>query len=261
MSQQPPPDFNFDTTVGKDNSASKQPEPQSGAKKLLSSLSATAGAAATIVARQTERTKLTTITIPAAYRALGKDCVQQKRHLEGVTDLIQQLRSVIGELKALTDAATAQPATQSLTDKAKAAGKQTADFARQKQLGMRRDALIADIGKAIYDQQGDASGPAELVTPIRDALSRISTSRCRYFTALRSRERIAPDSQEVAHRWRNCGSVARRSDGDDGGIVDVRRKVQRFRIKFSANQEARIECHGSSINRHRRQRPESSGME
>lgn len=173
MSQQPPPDFNFDTTVGKDNSASKQPEPQSGAKKLLSSLSATAGAAATIVARQTERTKLTTITIPAAYRALGKDCVQQKRHLEGVTDLIQQLRSVIGELKALTDAATAQPATQSLTDKAKAAGKQTADFARQKQLGMRRDALIADIGKAIYDQQGDASGPAELVTPIRDALARI----------------------------------------------------------------------------------------
>lgn len=91
-----------------------------------------------------------------------------------MTDLIQQLRSVIGELKALSDAATAQPSAQSLTDKAKAAGKQAADFARQKQLGMKRDALIADIGKAIHDQHGDASGSEELVAPIRDALIRIS---------------------------------------------------------------------------------------
>ena len=172
MSQQPPPNFNFDTSGGKDNSASKQPEPQS-AKKLLSSLSATAGAAAKLVVLQTERTKLTTMTLPAAYRALGKDCVQQKRHLESAPELMQQLRSVMGELKALSDAATAQPAAQSLTDKAKAVGKQAADLARQKQLGMKRDALIADIGKAIHDQQGDASGQTELVAPIRDALTRI----------------------------------------------------------------------------------------
>ena len=174
MSQQPPPNFNFDTSGGKDNSASKQPEPQSGAKKLLSSLSATAGAAAKLVVLQTERTKLTTMTLPAAYRALGKDCVQQKRHLESVPELMQQLRSVMGDLKALSEAATAQPAAQSLTDKAKAVGKQAADFARQKQLGMKRDALNADIGKAIHDQQGDASGQTELVAPIRDALTRLS---------------------------------------------------------------------------------------
>ncbi len=173
MSQQPPPNFNFDTSGGKDNSASKQPEPQSGAKKLLSSLSATAGAAAKLVVLQTERTKLTTMTLPAAYRALGKDCVQQKRHLESVPELMQQLRSVMGDLKALSEAATAQPAAQSLTDKAKAAGKQATDLARQKQLGMKRDALIADIGKAIHDQQGDASGQTELVAPIRDALTRL----------------------------------------------------------------------------------------
>ena len=39
---------------------------------------------------------------------------------------------------------------------------------------MRRDALIADIGKAIHDQHGDASGPTELVAPIREALARIA---------------------------------------------------------------------------------------
>ena len=113
MSQKPPPNFNFDKSGGKDNSASKQPEPQS-AKKLLSSLSATAGAAAKLVVLQTERTKLTTMTLPAAYRALGKDCVQQKRHLESAPELMQQLRSVMGDLKALSEAATAQPAAQSL---------------------------------------------------------------------------------------------------------------------------------------------------
>jgi hypothetical protein len=173
MSQKPPPNFNFDMSGGQDHSASDHPKAQSGAKKLLSSLSATAGAAAKLVARQTERTKLTIMTLPAAYRALGKDCVQQKRHLEGVTDLIQQLRLVIGELKALSDAASARPAAQAITDKAKAAGKQAADFACQKQLGMKRDALFADIGKSIHDQHGDASGPEALVTPIRDTLALI----------------------------------------------------------------------------------------
>jgi hypothetical protein len=122
MSQEPPPNFNFDTSGGKGHSASDHPKAQSGAKKLLSSLSATAGAAAKLVARQTERTKLTTMTLPAAYRALGKDCVQQHRHLDCVPELVQQLRSVMGDLKMLSEAVKGQPDAQSLTDKAKAAG-------------------------------------------------------------------------------------------------------------------------------------------
>lgn len=149
-------------------------ESESGAKKMLASLSASAGAAAAIMSLQTERTKLTSMSLPAAYRSLGKDCVQQKRHLDGVADLVEQLRSVMSDIKALSDAASDQPAAQSFTDKAKAAGKQALDLARQKQLGMKRDSLITSIGKAIHNQHADESGPAVVVTPIREALARIS---------------------------------------------------------------------------------------
>jgi hypothetical protein len=143
-------------------------------RTFLTSLSATTGAASKLIAVQTERTTLTTITLPTAYRALGKDCVQQKRHLQSVPELIEQLRTVMASLKSLSETAKSQPVAQSLTDKAKAAGKQAADLARQKQLGMKRDSLLAEIGRAIHDIHGEGSGAAEVVVPVREALDRLA---------------------------------------------------------------------------------------
>lgn len=139
---------------------------------LFANLSKSAGAATKMVALQAERTKLATMTLPAAYRALGKDCLKEKRHLDCVTDLTDQLRSVLAEIKKLTEVAATQPTPQSLTDKAKAAGIYAVDVARQKQLGMKRNSLIASIGKAIYEKHLGASGPIELVGPIKSAMDR-----------------------------------------------------------------------------------------
>lgn len=127
-----------------------------------------------MVAMQAEKTKLSSITLPAAYRALGKDCLQQKRHLECASELTTQLRSVLDEIKQLSEITAGQNAPQSFTDKAKAAGKQALDVARTKQLGIKRDSLIANIGKAIYSTHADNSGPVELVGPIGLALARVS---------------------------------------------------------------------------------------
>jgi len=161
MSQELPPQIN--------NSDSKAKS-----KGLMANLSKSAGAAAKFIAMQAERTKLNTMALPAAYRALGKDCLQQKRHLDCVADLVSQLRPVLAEIKQLSELAAIQAAPQSLTDKAKAAGKQAVDLARQKQLSMKRDSLIANIGKAIYEQHSDKSGSVELVGPIQEAISRIT---------------------------------------------------------------------------------------
>jgi hypothetical protein len=111
-------------------------------KGLFANLSKSAGAATKMVALQTERTKLATMTLPAAYRALGKDCLQQKRHLDCITELTEQLRSVLAEIKKLAEAGAAQPAPQSFTDKATVARKYAFDAARQKQLSMKRDSLL-----------------------------------------------------------------------------------------------------------------------
>jgi hypothetical protein len=141
---------------------------------FMAKLSKSAGAATRLVALQTERTKLNTLTLPTAYRALGKDCLQQKRHLDCVPELTSQLRSVLAEIKQISEVTSGQDAPQSFTDKAKAAGKQVADFARQKQLGMKRDSLIANIGKEIYDKHLDAGGSIELVGPIASSIARIA---------------------------------------------------------------------------------------
>ena len=148
--------------------------PRKKSESMLSGLSKSAGAASKMVAMQAERTKLNTLTLPAAYRALGKDCLREKRHLECAAELTGQLRSVLAEIKQLSEAASGQDAPQSFTDKAKAVGKQTFDVARTKQIGMKRNSLIANIGKAIYSTHADKSGPIELVAPIGLALARVS---------------------------------------------------------------------------------------
>jgi hypothetical protein len=149
-------------------------ETKSDNQGFMAKLSNSAGAATKLVALQAERTKLNTLTLPAAYRALGKDCLQQKRHLECVPELMSQLRSVLAEIKQLSEIATTQDAPKSFTDKAKAAGKQVLDVARTKQLGMKRDSIIGGIGKAIYDQQSEKSGAVELVSPIQRTITRIA---------------------------------------------------------------------------------------
>jgi hypothetical protein len=161
MSQELPPQINTSGTNTK-------------SEGLLAGLSKSAGAASKMVAMQAEKTKLSSITLPAAYRALGKDCLQQKRNLECASELTTQLRSVLDEIKQLSEIAAGQDAPQSFTDKAKAAGRQALDVARQKQLGMKRDSLIANIGKAIYDKHSDAGGPIELVGPIASSIARIA---------------------------------------------------------------------------------------
>jgi hypothetical protein len=160
MSQQTPPPIN--------------PDSKPTAKDFVASLSKSAGAAAKLVGLQAERTRLTTLTLPAAYRTLGNDCVQQKRHLDGVKELIEQLRTVTSELSSLAETPKADSSKQSLTDKAKAAGKQAVDLARKKQLEMKRESLCGDAGKVIYQTYKESSGSKDLVTPIQAALQRVT---------------------------------------------------------------------------------------
>jgi len=174
MGKKPPPIPKLDPPEGATRTAEKPTQVETGAKASAGTLVATAGAAARLVARQAERTKLASITLPAAYRALGRDCVQQKRHLDWVPDLVKQLRMLQGELRTLAEADKGKPVAQSLADKAKGAGKQAVDLARRKQLEVQRDSVMAKIGEAIHSEYGEASGSEELVASIRAAVSRLS---------------------------------------------------------------------------------------
>ena len=160
MSQETPPPIN--------------PDSKSTSMGFVGNLTKNAGTAAKLVGLQAERTKLTTLKLPAAYRALGKDCIQQNRHLDDVKELIEQFRTVTSELSSLAETPKADSSKQSFTDKAKAAGKQAVDLARKKQLEMKRESLCGDVGKAIYETHKESSGSKDLVTPIQAALNRVT---------------------------------------------------------------------------------------
>jgi hypothetical protein len=125
--------------------------------------------AANEMALRNERTKLDRVTLPAAYRALAKDCLKQKRHLDCAPELVEHLRSVVAELKLLTDSAKSGSPDQIWVNKAKSAASSPND-----KLGVKRDRLLAKIGQAIYGLRGSESGPADVVAPIQDVFTRLA---------------------------------------------------------------------------------------
>ena len=140
----------------------------------MSSFVSTAKAAAQLAAKQAEKTKLTTITLPSAYRALGQESFAARKHLADFPELHQQLDSIQSEVANLAAQQAAKPAPQSFGDKAKATAGKAMQMAQSQKLSMQQSSLLGSLGKAVYEQQGDASGTQQEIGPIRDALARLS---------------------------------------------------------------------------------------
>jgi hypothetical protein len=111
---------------------------------------------------QEERQQILKLTLPKAYHALGKDCVENKRNLGSVPQLIAALKTVLAELRSIreTDAETPE------------AGK-PANQAALATASVKRNMLIVKIGQEIFRSHGDDSGPPELVNTIRNLISRL----------------------------------------------------------------------------------------
>jgi|688.fasta_scaffold79197_3 hypothetical protein len=113
---------------------------------------------------QQEKHRILTQTLPEAYHALGKDCIQNKRHLECVPQMITELNAILAELRMMREVGL-----DKLPNNAGAKSNPTAFVI----LSERRNGVIAKIGLSIFNTHGDKSGPSELVLPIQNLISRI----------------------------------------------------------------------------------------
>jgi len=131
-----------------------------------------AKAAAQVAAKQAERVKITQVSLPNAYLALGKDIYHAGRFRDEFGDLFTKLDGILTKVHALKEAPpppAGQP--QSLADKAKAAAGHAKDLAKGKALEVEANGVLRQLGEAAYEKHGGDSGPQQFVAPIVKAFS------------------------------------------------------------------------------------------
>ncbi|MGE3408676.1 MAG: GYF domain-containing protein [Pirellulales bacterium] len=140
----------------------------------MSSLLSTAKSAAQLAAKQAEKTKLTTITLPAQYQPLGKHCYESQQHRSEFADLFQKLDAVRSQLAAIVTTSEGKSTPQSLGEKAKATAGKAIQAAQSQKLSMQQSSLFGALGKAVYEAHGESSGTPNLTAPIAASLSRLA---------------------------------------------------------------------------------------
>lgn len=158
---------------------SSQPEsPKSGTfvDKFKAASKSAAGqmkAAGQYAAKTAQRTKIASITLPGAYRALGKHICHEKAFLDEFPDQWKEVDDCLAQIKALQDQAAARPKAEGFGDKAKAAATATKETAQVKALEVRASQTMGRLGEAVFAKHGEQSGPEALVRPIVDARSQL----------------------------------------------------------------------------------------
>ena len=159
----PPP------SVGPSEPATSGDNPTS----LLSSLAQRGKAAAQLVAKQAQRTKLTTMTLPAAYQALGRQIVESGRYRTDFASQYGAIDAPLKQIQVIQGRSASEPKAEGIAAKAKAAATATKDAAQTKALQMKVNHAFGNLAKAAFDKYGARSGPESVTRPIADCLSRI----------------------------------------------------------------------------------------
>lgn len=138
------------------------------AKQATSSLKA----AGSLVAKQAERTKLVTVTLPRAYAELGKSVYKEASQRDELVDLFQSVENLLAERKRILDEGKARPAGATVTDKAKKVAADAADMARMKAIDVQAFQAFTKLGEAVFVQHGASAGESSLLEPIAKAVAR-----------------------------------------------------------------------------------------
>ncbi len=143
--------------------------PQSSRK---SSFMDTVRATGQLAANQAERVKLTTITLPKLYLALGKHSLTSLEYREEFCSQFEKLDQIQNDLTKTGNQIL--PDAKTLGDKAKAMAHKAAQTAQAANLSALLRSHLARLGKSVYEVHLDDSGPENVVAPIREALSRVA---------------------------------------------------------------------------------------
>jgi hypothetical protein len=99
-------------------------------------------------------TQRTGLTLPAAYRSLGKHIYMSGAFREEFPNFYKTLDELTAQLKALVDQPSSRPAAEGIVAK---------EMAQAKALDLQGKQVLAQFGEAVYRKHGDQSGSAELM--------------------------------------------------------------------------------------------------
>jgi hypothetical protein len=134
---------------------------------------ATAQAAARATLLAAERTKLTTITLPAAYLELGKHCYDTRAFASDFPEEMSELNQLEARLSAEAES-TNPTSASSWSDRARALAGKGLDFAQKQKAAIEKATALRRLGKLAYEKYGSDAGPDAVVHPIATALARLA---------------------------------------------------------------------------------------
>ena len=143
-------------------------------KELVWSLAKRGKAAAQLIAKQAERTKLQQVTRPSLYHALGKQVYAEGKFRDEFIANYQTIDTLHGEVTKLEAHSASQPKVEGIAAKAKSMAKATQDMVQVKALTMKFGHALSGLGRATFEKHGEQSGPGELTQPIVAAQARVA---------------------------------------------------------------------------------------
>ena len=132
-------------------------------------------AAGTLATKQATRAKLVTLTLPNAYKTLGRHIEKTETFKREYPELFEQYTALRAEMSSLAGAAAARPATAGFKAKVRATAVAAKEMAQNKRTDHRISQVLVELGKTAFERNGERSGPAEIVGSISEVLSRIQT--------------------------------------------------------------------------------------
>lgn len=136
-------------------------------------LKATAQAAARATQLAAERTKLTTVSLPAAYLELGKHCYDTRAFASDFPKEMSELDQLEARLSAEAES-TAPTSASSWSDRAKAMAGKGLEFAQKQKAAFEKAAALKRLGKLAYEKHGNAAGPPEVCEAVHRMTVRIA---------------------------------------------------------------------------------------
>jgi len=154
-----------------DTRPSIPPTSDTSTKETLGSRLKTAGL---LAAKQAQRTKLVTLTLPNNYRELGKHLYKGRAFTEELADVYGELDLLSKEMKTIKAQAAQRTTPEGLAGKAKAAATTAKEATQTKALEFKARGLLAKLGEAAFNRLGKQAGPIELLQPIANGHNELS---------------------------------------------------------------------------------------
>jgi hypothetical protein len=138
------------------------------------SMLGTAKSSMALAAATAERTKLMTVTMPAAFIALGKQCFASKAFTAEFPINYAAIAKLAEETKATAEKLDTASTASTFAGRAKELASRGMTLAISQKQSVQYQKLMHDLGKAVYESKEAASGPKDLCERIAKCKQRLA---------------------------------------------------------------------------------------